>query len=132
MGANVSALRPARDLLHQLPLLPTRPDFSVDYEAADAALLLAVAENGETVMDAFQLGLSALGVILAHASPEVGSEIGSDTIEALGWFMAETADIAAVLLALTRACRHYTADYAPAKVDQRTDFRADFAGKHHG
>lgn len=132
MAANVSTLRPARDLLHQLPLLPIRQDFSVDYEAADAALLLAVAENGETVMNAFQLGLSALGLILAHASPEVGSEIGSDSIEALGWFMAETADIASALLVLTRSCRHYTSDYAPAKVDQRTDFRADFGGKHHG
>ena len=132
MVANVSTLRPARDLLHQLPLLPIRPDFSVDYEAADAALLLAVAENGETVMNAFQLGLSALGVILAHASPEVGSEIGSDTIEALGWFMAETADIASALLVLTRSCGQYTFDYAPAKVDQCTNFRADFAGKHHG
>ena len=110
-------MRPARDLLHQLPLLPIQPDRSVDYEAADAALLLALAENGETVMNTIQQGLSALGVILAHASPEVGSEIGSDTIEALGWFMAETADIAAALLVLTRACRHYTADYAPAKVE---------------
>ena len=132
MGAHVSTMRPARDLLLQLPMLPTRLDFSVDYEAADAALLLALAESGETVMNTFQLGLSALGVILAHASPEVGSEIGSDTIEALGWFMAETADIAAALLVLTRYCRHYTADYAPAKVDQCTDFRADFAAKHHG
>ena len=117
MGANVSTMRPARDLLHQLPMLPTRPDLSVDYEAADAALLLALAENGETVMNTIQQGLSALGVILAHASPEPGSEIGSDTIEALGWFMAETADIAAALLVLTRSCRHYTADYAPAKVE---------------
>ena len=117
MGANVSTMRPARDLLHQLPMLPTRPDLSVDYEAADAALLLALAENSETVMNTFQHGLSALGVILAHASPEVGSEIGSDTIEALGWFMAETADIAAALLVLARACRHYTADYATAKAE---------------
>ena len=117
MGAKISTLRPARDLIHQLSLLPTRPDLSVDYEAADAALLLALAENGETVMNAFQQGLSALGVILAHASPEVGSEIGSDTIEALGWFMAETADIAAALLVLARACRHYTADYATAKAE---------------
>lgn len=117
MGANVSTMRPARDLLHQLPLLLTGADLRVDYEATDAALLLALAENGEAVMSAFQQGLSALGVILAHASSEVGSEIGGDTIEALGWFMAETADIAAALLVLTRACRHCTADYAPAKVE---------------
>ena len=117
MGVNISTARPARDLLRQLPLLPTQPDCSVDYGAADAALLLALAENGEAVMSAFQHGLSALGVILAQASPEVGSEIGSDTIEAPGWFMAETADIAAALLVLTRACRHYTADYATARVE---------------
>lgn len=115
MGANVFTQRPARDLLHQLPMLPTRLDCGVDYEAADAALLLALAENGETVMNTFQQGLSALGVILAHAAPEVGSEIGNDTIEALGWLMAETADIAAALLVLSRACRHHTADYTPAK-----------------
>ena len=123
MGANVSTMRPVRDLLHQLPLLLTRPDFGVDYEAADAALLLALAENGEAVISTFQQGLSALGVILAHASPEVGSEIGRDTIEALGWFMAETADIAATLLVLTRACRHYTADYAPAKDEPTSQAR---------
>lgn len=117
MGANVSTMRPARDLMHQLPMLQTRPDLVVDYEVADAALLLALAENGEAVMNTFQRGLSALGVILAQASSEVGSEIGSDTIEALGWFMAETADIAAALLVLTRACRHCTTDYAPAKVE---------------
>jgi len=58
MGANVSTMRPARDLLHQLPMLPIRPDLSVDYEAADAALLLALAENGETVMNTLQQGLS--------------------------------------------------------------------------
>ena len=117
MGANISIRRPARDLLHQLSMLQIRPDFSVDYEAADAVLLLALAENSETVMATIQQGLSALGVILAHASPEVGSEIGSDTIEALGWFMAETADIAAALLVLTRACRGHIADYAPAKAE---------------
>ena len=117
MGPKISTMRPARDLIHQLPLLPTRPDLSVDYEAADAALLLALAENGETVMNAFQQGLSALGVILAHASPEVGSEISGYTIEALGWHLAESADAAAALLSLAHACRHYTADYAPAKVE---------------
>ena len=77
MGANVSTMRPARDLLHQLPMLPTRPDLSVDYEAADAALLLALAENSETVMNTFQHGLSALGVILAHASPEVAARLAA-------------------------------------------------------
>lgn len=117
MAADVSTMRPARDLLRQLPLLLTQPDLCIDYDATDPALLVALAENGETLMHTFNQGLSALGVILAHASPEVGNEIGGDAIEALGWFIASTADIAATLLVLTHACRHYTADYAPAKAE---------------
>ena len=77
MGANVSTMRPARDLLHQLPMLPTQPDRSVDYEAADAALLLALAENGETVMNTIQQGLSALGVILRTHPPKWAARLAA-------------------------------------------------------
>ena len=70
-------------------------------------------------MNTINMGLSAVGTILAHAASEVGSEIGGDTIEALGWFIAETSDLSAALLSLVMACRHHTADYAPPK-PQRT------------
>ena len=102
-----------RELLLRLPLLPTTPDHRIDYEAADPALLMQLAENAETVMNTINLGLSAVGTILAHASPEVGSEISGYTIEALGWHIAESADAAAALLTLVHACRHHTTDYTP-------------------
>jgi hypothetical protein len=81
-----------RELLLQLPLLPITQDNRIDYEAADAELLLELADKAETVLNTINLGLSAVGTILAHASPEVGSEISGYTIEALGWHIAESAD----------------------------------------
>ena len=105
--------RPTRHLLMRLPLLPITHDHQIDYEAADPAMLVQLAENAETVINTINMGLSAVGTILAHAASEVGSEIGGDTIEALGWFIAETSDVSASLLSLVMACRHHTADYAP-------------------
>ena len=119
MAAEPITTRPTRDLLLQLPLLPTTSDHRIDYDAADPASLVQLAENAETVMNTINMGLSAVGTILAHAASEVGSEIGGDTIEALGWFIAETSDVSAALLSLVMACRHHTADYAPPK-SQRT------------
>jgi hypothetical protein len=113
MTAEPISTRPMRELLLQLPSLPTTPDHHIDYEAADPALLMQLAENAETMMNTINLGLSAVGTILAHASPEVGSEIAGYTIEALGWHIAESADAAAALLSLAHACRHHTADYTP-------------------
>ena len=118
MATETPSMRPMRELLLQLPLLPITPDHRIDYEAADADLLLELADKAETVMNTINLGLSAIGTILAHAASEVGSEIGGDTIEALGWFIAETSDVSASLLTLAMACRHYTADYAPPKPQQ--------------
>ena len=111
MATEQSSTRPMRELLLQLPLLPTTSDHRIDYEAADADLLLELADKAETVMNTINLGLSAVGTILAHASPEVGSEISGYTIEYLGWHIAESADVAAALLSLVHACRHHTADY---------------------
>lgn len=108
-----TAMRPARDLLRQLPLLSVRPDQRIDYAAADAALLLHIADNADMLIGTINQGLSAMGTLLAHASPEVGSSIAGDTVESLGWFMAEVADVSATLLSLVAACRQHTVDYTP-------------------
>ena len=113
MAAEQTSTRPTRQLLLRLPLLPTTPKHSIDYEAADPALLVQLADDAETVVNTISMGLSALGTILAHAASEVGSEISSDTIEAIGWYIAESSDASATLLSLIAACRHHTADYAP-------------------
>ena len=113
MAADHTTTRPTRQLMLRLPLLPTTPDHRVDYEAADPALLVELADDAETVVNTISMGLSALGTILAHAASEVGSEIGGDTIEAIGWYIAESSDASVTLLSLIAACRHHTADYAP-------------------
>ena len=118
MAADLIQTRPARELLLRLPLLSTSPDLRIDYEAANPDVLLALADSAETVIATLNHGLSAVGIILAHASPEVGSEIGSDTIESLGWFIGEASDMAATLLSFAIACRHHTADYTPPKPDR--------------
>ena len=113
MAAEHAFTRPTRQLLLRLPLLPTTQDHRIDYEAADPALLVQLADDAETVVNTISLGLSALGTILAHAASEVGSEISSDTIEAIGWYIAESSDASATLHSLIAACRQHTADYAP-------------------
>lgn len=113
MAAEHTFTRPTRQLLLRLPLLPTTPDHRIDYVAADPALLVQLADDAETVVNTISLGLSALGTILAHAASEVGSEIGSDTIEAIGWYLAESSDASATRLSLIAASRHHTAGYTP-------------------
>ena len=105
--------RPMRDLLLQLPLLTATPAEVIQYEEADAVVLAQIADNAETAMNVIHLGLSAVGHILAHAAPEVGSDIGSDTVEALGRLMEELGSFAATAFSLSAACRHHTADFSP-------------------
>lgn len=111
--------RPMRDLILQLPLLNVTPTLEIDYPAADAALLVQVADNAETAMHVVQLGLSAVGQLLVRAAPEVeAGEISGDSIEALGWLMSELGDFSATAFALASACRRFTTDYAPYQVRQ--------------
>jgi hypothetical protein len=105
--------RPMRDLLLQLPLLTANPAEVIQYEEADAVVLAQIADNAETAMNVIHLGLSAVGHVLAHAAPEVGSDIGSDTVEALGRLMEELGSFAATAFSLSAACRHHTADFSP-------------------
>lgn len=105
--------RPMRDLLLQLPLLTANSAEVIQYEKADAVVLTQIADNAETAMNVIHLGLSAVGHILAHAAPEVGSDIGSDTVEALGRLMEELGSFAATAFSISAACRHHTADFSP-------------------
>lgn len=60
-----------------------------------------IAENSGTVMAVCQNGLAALGHLLAHSAPVIeDGTVGADSVEALGWLMAEVGDLAAVCLSL--------------------------------
>lgn len=113
--ATTQAMRPMRDLLLQLPLLTVTPELDIDYAAADPALLVQLADNAETAMRTIHLGLSAVGLLLAHSAPEIETgDIPGDATEALGWLLAELGEFAATAHCVSVACRRHTADYAPS------------------
>ena len=82
------AERPMRDLMLLMPHLPIRD----------------------------KCGTSAIGELLVYASPEIGTgEFPANTIEAIGWLLADLGDLAATAHLLMAGCQHYTSDYAPRK-----------------
>ena len=114
--SSASALehRPARRLLLLLPLLVATPGQVVSYSHVEPALLAQLADDADVLMSTLQMGLSAVGQLMAHAAPEVeDGTFSSDMVEALGWFMSEVSEISFTLMPLVVACRHHNADYAP-------------------
>jgi len=58
----------------------------------------------------------AIGQLLAHASVQVETgELAQDTVEALGWLLAELGDAAAACVELAAPCRHATVDFTGAR-----------------
>ena len=98
--------RPMRTLVEQLPRLATGAGGDIDFTSCPAALLATVAENAETTAALMGRGLSAIGCLMAYAAVEIeDGSIASDSVEALGWLMAELGDIAAVCFVLSAQCR---------------------------
>lgn len=109
--------RPIRDLLLLMPHLPIRNSCKIEYEAADADLLVDIARHAETTLRTVHLGTSAIGELLVYASPEIGTgEFPANTIEAIGWLLADLGDLAATAHLLMAGCQHYISDYAPLRV----------------
>ena len=78
------AERPMRDLLLLMPHLPIRGKSAIDYEAANADLLVDIARHAETTLRTVHMGTSAIGELLVYVSPEIGTgEFPANTIEAL-------------------------------------------------
>ena len=99
-----------RALIDALPAAHTHPDGSIDFASTPVALLSQVADNAEVTAAGISLSLSAVGNLIPYAAPEMGDgTISSDTIEALGWLMAELGDMAAACLVLASQCRQHCA-----------------------
>lgn len=106
--------RPARRLLQLLPLLVATPGQVVSYAHVEPALLAQLADDADVLMSTLQMGVSAVGQLMAHAAPEVeDGTFSSDMVEALGWFLSEVSEISFTLMPLIASCRHHNADYAP-------------------
>jgi hypothetical protein len=106
-----------RQLLSDLRKLDPKQGGSVLAET-QVVLNQRTCENAATVMSVCHNGLAALGHLLAHSSPVIeDGTIGADSIEALGWLMAEIGDLAAVCAVLNAECQGQAAPAAcaPAK-----------------
>lgn len=106
------ALRPMRELMRRLPMLPMTTAYEIDFAAADGDVLVAIADDAERMMGAVHLGVGAIGHLLAHSAVMVeDGSIGADCIESLGFMIAEICDLAASCMVLAARCRYHTADY---------------------
>ncbi|HQV12850.1 MAG TPA: hypothetical protein PKW52_16040 [Nitrospira sp.] len=113
---NTANSRPLRDLLLLMPHLPVREKSAIDYASADPDLLVDIARHADTTLRTVHLGMAAIGELLVTVSPEVGTgEFPANSIEAIGWLLAELGDLAATAHLLVAGCQRYTSDYAPRR-----------------
>ena len=103
--ARTSASRPMRELLSQLRQIQPVVGRS-GLASIPISLRQPLSENAEIVMAVCQNGMAALGHLLAHSSPMIeDGTVGADSVEALGWLIAELGDLTAYCLVLAADCR---------------------------
>ena len=114
MATREQAQRPLRDLLQRLPRLPMKDAQEIDFEAADADLLVEIADAAEITVNALHHGVGAIGHLLAHSAVAIeDGSVGADCVEALGYLIAELGDLGAQCMTLTVQCRSLTYDFTP-------------------
>ena len=100
------AKRPLEELLRHLPLLALNASGQLDLLHCPPSVLLELVEQAEAGAGALNLGISAVGTLMAHAAvPIEDGSISADTVEALGWLLGELGIVAAFCLALAAQCR---------------------------
>lgn len=105
------------NLMLLLPYLHVTTTNQIDYASADPALLIQLADAADTVLLITHIGTSAISGLLARAGVDpLGSETVADSVEALGWLVAELNDMAGAVRRISAACRRHTYDYAPGGV----------------
>jgi hypothetical protein len=106
--------RPLHDLLLALPKLAAFTDGGIDFDGSDRILLIAIAENAADTQRTMNLGISAIGHLLALASVEVeGREVAAEAVAALGFLIKEVADLAALADYLGTTARRCIRDDSP-------------------
>lgn len=114
MNKKTDAQGPMQGLMARLPLLPLAADQEVDFQAADPALLVSLADDAETTMNTVNLGVGAIGHLLAHSAVVIeDGTIGADSIESIGFLLSELSGMSSACMVLASRCRRETADYQP-------------------
>lgn len=112
MNERLQAQRPLRDLLQTLPRLPMLDSQVIDFAAADAEVLVAIADNAEITVNVIQQGVGAIGHLLAASAVDLeDGTISADYIESIGFLLAELGDAGAHFMTLAAQCRHETHEY---------------------
>lgn len=121
MGSRIEATRPMRSLLQGLPRLPVKSSGDIDFAAADPALLPELGDDAQTTVDVIHLGVGAIGHLLAQSAVLIeDGTVGADSLEAIGFLLAEMGDMAVGCMALVAQCRRETAGAKPSQaVKQR-------------
>lgn len=100
------SISPIGEVLRNLPKLKVDIRGELDLLGSSPSVLLDLAENAEACAGALNLGLSAVGQLLAFAAPEVEDHVvGSDSVEALGWMFSEWGHAMAFFTELAINCR---------------------------
>lgn len=106
--------RPLRELFVRLPLLPVTEGRDIDYKAADAALLVGIADNADVTMQVLHRGVGAIGSLLAQSAVAIeDGSIDAECVESIGFLLFELGDLGAVCMQLAARCRQETWDYSP-------------------
>lgn len=99
------SLRHMQELFELLPRLKLDANGDPDPRATDAAVLKRLAAHAQASAAAMNLGMSAVGSLMAYAAPECEDKsISSDAIEALGWLLAELGATTALMIRLAKLC----------------------------
>jgi hypothetical protein len=100
------SLRSMQELMELLPLLVVDAKGEIDISATPSDVLQQIASHAESSAAAINLGLSAVGSLMAYAAPECTDRtISADAVEAIGWLFAELGATTAICIKLAAACR---------------------------
>ncbi|TFZ02992.1 hypothetical protein EZ313_17365 [Ramlibacter henchirensis] len=95
-----------QELVELLPRLKLDAAGEPDVRATDPEVLSAIAEHAAASAAAINLGLSAVGSLMAYAAPQCEDRaINSDAVEALGWLFAELGATTALFVRLAATCK---------------------------
>jgi hypothetical protein len=99
------SLRHMQELFELLPQLKVDASGAPDVRATDQAVLVRIAEHAQASAAAINLGMSAVGSLMAYAAPQCEDRaISSDAVEALGWLLAELGATTALMVRLAAVC----------------------------
>jgi hypothetical protein len=98
--------KPMRELLELLR--QSAPDHRSEFsELTSKQPQAQLAASANTVMSVCNHGMAAIGHLLAQSAPVIeDGTIGADTVEALGWLLAELGDMAAYCMVLAVQNQH--------------------------